>query len=462
MTSLDSDYLCPPDRAAVPLCEAPFAWPRSPALWMMAGWLALYIIRPWEVLFPSLGGLYFERIYVLTTIAVVAASGKLRLPGSLQDLGVLALFSAVLLSSLCGVAPENTVDCVWIYLIQVVFYFLVVSCVRTRDDLLFMVLCYVAIMAATVGKAEYEYFVHDRHAYSSGGHIRRLIGINTTFEHPNDFGPTAAISLVWVAALWRLRDWVTGYWPRYYQKAYLFGLAVYLVLALSAVILTNSRTAMAAAIFVVILVAVHGRPLRQKVTAAIGAALLLLVVWGMMSAEHRERLRTMWDPTAGPAVAHLTADARTEDFWFGVEMFKKYPLTGAGVDTTKSFRKEFGGRWEVVSHNLYGKLLGETGVIGVGAFLLMVLGVVVNRRSLRRIASQNGSPVEVEADCAQAAIQMLVALLFVGWAGGALQRIEWMWLAAMCQASLTSAQETTAYDEEDCTDDDPTDPSSGP
>ena len=174
----------------MPLYEVPFTWPRSPALWMVAGWLALYIIRPWEVLLPSLDGWHFERIYVVTTIAVVAASGKLRLRGSFQDLGVLALFGALLLSALCGVRPETTVDDVWIYVIQVVFYFLLLSCVRTRNDL-----------------------VHDRHGFSPGGHIRRLIGINLTFEHPNDFGPSAAISLLWLSAAWRLRAWVTGSRP---------------------------------------------------------------------------------------------------------------------------------------------------------------------------------------------------------------------------------------------------------
>ena len=428
------------DDRVTDCCES-FSRPTVLHLWMAGGWLALYIIRPWEVLCPSLGGWHLERIYVLTTMTIVAATGQLRFKGSFQDLGVLALFSAVLLSSLCGINAENTVESIWIYLIQLVFYFLVVSCVRTRNDILFMLLCYVGIMAATVGKAEYEYFVHDRHSYSGGAHIRRLIGINETFGHPNAFGPSAAISLVWAAAAWRLRAVVTGSWPTLCRQLYVLSLALYAALAVLAVVLTNSRTATLAAIFVVMLIAIHRKSFGEKVKAAGGAAVVLLVVWGLMPTEHRDRLRTIWDSTTGPEAAQATANARTEDFWFGVGLFKKHPLTGTGIDTTRSFRKDAGQRWETVSHNLYGKLLGETGVIGVGAFVLMILGVVVNIRKLRTSATQGAADVQVELVVSQAGVQMLLALLFIGWGGGAIERIEWMWIAAMCQVSTWSVEE---------------------
>ena len=44
-------------------------WPRSICLWMAALYVALFIIRPWEQLFPQLGEIHFERIYALSMIA---------------------------------------------------------------------------------------------------------------------------------------------------------------------------------------------------------------------------------------------------------------------------------------------------------------------------------------------------------------------------------------------------------
>ena len=49
-------------------------WPKSLALWMVAFYIALFIIRPWEQLLPWLAALRFERVYAIAMI-VVAVHG---------------------------------------------------------------------------------------------------------------------------------------------------------------------------------------------------------------------------------------------------------------------------------------------------------------------------------------------------------------------------------------------------
>src|SRR5438093_479561 len=58
----------------------PMAWTRptmtwrpSPLLYMMIGYMALFIIRPFEV-WPVLGDLYLERIYMIALLAVSLTS----------------------------------------------------------------------------------------------------------------------------------------------------------------------------------------------------------------------------------------------------------------------------------------------------------------------------------------------------------------------------------------------------
>jgi hypothetical protein len=111
------------DCSLMTLQQEPFRWPRSAALWMAVAWLALFIIRPWEVMFPWLSGWSFERIYVLMTVSVVLATGKLRVRSSFQTIGLLVFFFTLLISSLCGMEPETTNDRIWIHLIHVAFFF---------------------------------------------------------------------------------------------------------------------------------------------------------------------------------------------------------------------------------------------------------------------------------------------------------------------------------------------------
>lgn len=67
-------------------------WPRSVALWMAAFYVVLFIIRPWEQLFPSLGTIYFERVYALCMIAVVLLSGRVQIRINLQTIAVIFFF----------------------------------------------------------------------------------------------------------------------------------------------------------------------------------------------------------------------------------------------------------------------------------------------------------------------------------------------------------------------------------
>src|SRR5215510_5935329 len=154
-------------------------WPRSPAFWAGAFYLALFIIRPWEQLLPSLGDLHFERLYAAFMIVVVALSRKNTLRFSSQSLGVLLFLGAVGVSGLCARDPSLAWAPFYDFASLVIFYFIILRIIRSPYELLAMVTCSIGTMAVYLLKSLYEYHFHGHYRWTMG--VTRLIGIEDTF-----------------------------------------------------------------------------------------------------------------------------------------------------------------------------------------------------------------------------------------------------------------------------------------
>src|SRR2546423_11355097 len=117
-------------------------WPRRPAVWMAAFYVALFIIRPWEEMLPLLGELHFERFYALAMIAAVLLTSKFRNVLTLQTIGVLVFLGALTLSAVLALDVTVAWDPWYVYVTLVAFYFVLILVIRTPYELLFMVVCY--------------------------------------------------------------------------------------------------------------------------------------------------------------------------------------------------------------------------------------------------------------------------------------------------------------------------------
>src|SRR4030042_2789651 len=160
-------------------------------------------------------------------------------------------------------------------------------------------------MAVYLGKAEYEFFLHGHHTYRMG--VRRLIGIETTFGGPNSVAASTVLSLPFLHFLWRCRRQLTSTWPRLWQKWFPRCLVAYGLLAVSAIVLTNSRAGMLGVIGFALLCAANGKRLSRALVAVFGAAVVLSAIWLAMPEENQNRLRTVWDPQSGPGSASGSA-----------------------------------------------------------------------------------------------------------------------------------------------------------
>ena len=344
-------------------------------------------------------------------------------------------------------------DKFYIYLTYATFFFVLLSAVRTPNDLLFVVTAYIVVMCVYLGKAEWEYFVHGRHHYSMG--VPRLIGIDSTFSAPNSVAAATTVSLPFVRFLWDARQAITCSWPQSRRKWFAFGLIAYFGIATTAIILTNSRSGMLQFVFFLIFFGTGLHHSKKKTTSILAALLVLAVIWSLMPGESKGRLRTVWDDKAGPASASSSADERYTSITIGLAMLSDSTLTGVGIGNFKPYRMEHLDGSPTNAHSLYGQIPGETGLLGVGAFLFFISGIFANARATKKLSAWYSHPDMAQLSHLAAACRFaLILLLISGLAGGSLYRFQWVWIAAFallcreqCQAIADEEEEkeSSAY-----------------
>lgn len=422
---------------SLPISRPPLAqgiWPTSLALWMAAGYIALFVIRPWEKLFPELAELRFERIYAVAMLGVVAFEG-LRVRFTWQTAAVGALLASLGLASAAAVDSSLAWDPFYKYLTLVVFYVVLLSVTRSTYALLFLVTCYLLAMGLYVSKSLWEFHVHGMHHYTMG--VVRLIGIDVTFGGPNDMATSILLSLPMVVLVNKARPQFTATWPDFWRRLLPVCLAAYMALAVYALMLTKSRAGMLAFVVYVGLQAIRPPNIGRKIAVALVA---LVALWFVMPQETRDRFRTVWDPKAGPRSAQESAEGRVAGLKAGLEMFRRSPVLGVGLGNFIPYRLAHLDGVKLEAHNLLGQSLGETGLIGTAAFLAMVGTTLVSGVQLRRRRwPVENSDAHIARLTTLACRDVVLLLLFDGVFGHNLLRFNYLWAAAFTVLSWEMA-----------------------
>jgi O-antigen ligase len=412
---------------------APFAKSRRWMLYLLLGYMFLFVFRPFEY-WDVLGDLHIERIYAIFMLGVLLLwRGKKWISHPSNYAVVFFIFIMALSSAFAVDKPlafETTID----YVKIVVFYAVLLCVIQSEEDLKIFVVAFVIITGIYVGKSAWEFFINDRHWYRMG--IRRMMGIDKTFNDPNYFAASIAYSLPfwWASIKLQLRSKIV--------RALLL---LYLPLALTAILCSGSRSGMVTSILFLTLAWLGAK---RKV---LGAALMIIVLatlWFSAGQSYRVRfLSTFIEGLAeehGQWGADASAQGRLEGLQMGYNIFLKFPILGIGPGNFKY--SWAGGTGEVTggsSHNLYGQLLGELGAGGAIAFLLMI-GLFtwthnkVRRRANALLADTNDIPGRDPAGNLRslklvsiACLQGIILLLFNGNFGHNLYRFNFLWIGAM-------------------------------
>jgi hypothetical protein len=417
-------------------------WPRSFALWILAVWMALLVIRPWEALMPELGDWHMERVFAILALVVVIGSGKLRFLGSYQTTGLLLWILALAVSSLSAVDPRESWPIFYIYLTTFIFYIAIISVLRTPYQLFFMVACFVVVMAVYLGKSQWEYFFCGGGSFAMG--VRRLKGIDVTYSHPNAVACSAVISLPFAQFLWKIRKEFTAGWPNLWRKCFPFGILAFYYIVVSSILLTNSRTGIFAFVLFMALAALDGKGIGKLAFRFACGAVALAILWMVMPESTKGRVANTWDRTSGPEAesAYVSGEGRVEGVKMGMKMFETFPIAGVGLGNFIPYRRANLDGVNLVAHNIIGGVLGETGLLGGAAFVFFLSGVFVNCRAAKRLAKQSPHPISrLLARLATACRDSMILLIFSGMFGDDQARAQIYWVAAFGLLSITFLRE---------------------
>lgn len=406
-------------------------WPRSAMIWIIAFWMMLLTIRPWESLIPSIAPLHVERTYALAALVVLFVSGQFRIVSSMQTTGLILWFVALAVSSALALQPSLSWDKLYVYMTVFLLFFVLVATIRTAYQLVFIVTCFIVSFGAFLAKSQWEYFLHGAHGFEMG--VYRLKGLNQTYGHPNCVAGMAVISLPFWLFLWQSRREFTHSWPSSWRKAFGWALVLYFPLALSSIILTNSRTGIMGFVVFISFVILSGQNIGRVLVSLAGVLVLLGVTWMVIPEQNRHRIQTLWAPTEADSSAVASAEGRKVGFNMGMEMFRRFPATGVGLANFQYYRKSLLDGSNLVAHNTYGAVLGETGLVGGAAFAFFIVVIFRNASRTNRLAKVVPDPiVQLLARLTVACRRSTFLYLFVGIAGDYQAFAPLYWIAAYC------------------------------
>ncbi|WP_306549713.1 O-antigen ligase [Desulfobulbus sp.] len=359
-------------------------------------------------------------------ILVSLLSGKLLIVTSSTNKWVYSLLCLHFLLIPFSFNSEFTLDQNYEYAKTVLVYLLMLAVADDEFSLQLLIKAFVFSMMFYMLHSLWEYH-NGRHEYRQG--IARMIGVDETHNDPNAFGASVVLSLPFVYVL------LCSEAKSFMRKLYFS----YFALAILCVILTGSRSASIAFVFLVLLWGGSQKGSKKKwlillVLFSLGA------VWTVMPVDKRERIRTIWDTDAGPKVASDSAKGRLFGWQVSWEMFKQKPFTGVGPGGKNFIGYRMAHNVDAVvgtvpsphqSHNLYGQVLAEFGLPGALLFVGLIFATWKNsRRALRILGAYSREEGLFLCSLARAIMASLLLLLLLGLAGHNFYRTLWLWLAA--------------------------------
>jgi len=374
---------------------------------LLIGYMFLFIDRPFEV-WPWLGDLRFERVYMLCTMGVwMIHSGKRWLPNP-QHFAYAGLALAVLTCWVLSPWMDRSQPLVEDWFKILVFYFLLVTTVHDEKGLKRMVVGFVFVMGLYLAHSLKEY-MGGRYTHRMG--ISRMIGVDSTHGDPNSFGASIVYSLPFLPALWR-----SGWAGRRGQLL----IVAYAGLAVLCLLLTGSRGSLLGLLLCsMILILGHRKRFLWIILFAAAAPLAFVALPDSL----QNRFETIVNPEVGPANAKESGEGRIEGFLIGIELWGRSPLSGVGPG---AWRPATGSAIE--AHNLYGQIMGELGSLGVLAFGGVIAGFGWNLYRCRAIRKQlEPRPNDLLTEIPSAVGLSVFLLLFLGNFGHNLFRFTWLW-----------------------------------
>lgn len=394
----------------------------NPMLWGTLGYLFLFIFRPFEY-WTWLGEYRIERVYMICLLtALLFWRGKRYVHHPITS-AFIVFFLVICFSNFIAYHPPAAIRQTEEYFKLMVLFFVIILTVRDENDFRVFIIGFIAIMGIYIGKSLWEFLVHGRHVYRMG--IRRLVGIDQTYSDPNTFAASVVYSLPFAWALWKtdISKWLRR------------GLLGYGLMSLTAIVFTGSRSGMVTLVLFLTLAWAAGRArLSHKILGIVGVAIFLVVGWQIVPEEYKLRYLTMVDDSINQTATD-SAHGRIEGLINGLRLFTLSPLFGWGAGNFPYAVERIGVYNRMQSHNLYGQLAADLGLLGIGAFCAVCWVLYRTSRKIQGVAEKLGKAADgggaLIPAAAGACMTTVLLLLFQGNFGHNLYRYTWLVIGAV-------------------------------
>ena len=387
----------------------------NPALWLSVGYLFLFIFRPFEY-WVWLGDYRIERIYMIAFVMVLFIwQGRQYYHHEINS--AFLVFLCVLgISSLASNYLGTAKMQLWEQVKLATVFFALLLSVRDYRELRVIVVAFIVITGVYIGKSMWEFFVHDKHFFRMG--IKRLIGIDKSFNDPNTFGATIVYSMPFAWALLKSSR----------NRLFRIGLIGYGLMSVCAIGFTGSRSAFLTLIVFLFLV---WKSSSKKVVSGLLIAGVLLAGLYVLPGAYQQRFATIVDDSINRSATE-SADSRTTHLKWGFKLYRLRPVLGWGPGTAPLIVEDIIGHEKRLQlHSLYGQTLAELGTVGALAFVFVVgLCFRTKKRSLvklKQLSLEDRLIYLIPVACTNT----LWLLLFEGLFGHNLYRFTWFWVGVL-------------------------------
>lgn len=378
-------------------------------IWLLVGYMWLFIHRPFEV-WPVLGDFRVELLYALATGFVWLTCGDKQFRSNILHFAYAAFALAVVLCVLMSPWSDVCFFTLDSYSKFLVFYLLLVTVIHDEEGLKRMSLAFLIVMSIYMLHSLWE-FKNGRLVNRMG--INRMVGVDSSYNDPNAFGSSIVLAMVYVPAVW------AAYTSRR-VRGFLIG---FMALGCLCVSLTGSRGSF---LCLIVWGAVVIARSRYRWQLGLGALVSSPLMFALLPDQLQNRFETIVNPEVGPKTAQVSGDARIDGLLTGIRLFGEYPASGIGPGC---WREATGKKLQ--SHNLYGQLLGEMGILGVLTFSGILFAFAVNLWQIHKVYREHP---EWRGDFLhkfnQAVSLALFLLLLQGNFGHNLFRYHWVWFGA--------------------------------
>lgn len=255
----------------------------------------------------------------------------------------------------------------------------IVVFVRSPKSLMFFIVVYL-LACLRLGYEGFHGWITGSMVWQNQG-IMRLHGTTSVLLHPNSFSGFAVGLLPFIYYLFKPST--------KYVRIMLVGLLIFSIII---IIYTGSRTGYVATILFVMYLF---RNSKNKIKYGVALFLVAIISIPFIPDQYIDRFSTIFTQEE---IEGQSMDKRKEIIKDAVEIFKMHPM-GVGVGAFPIARDHYFGRNQD-THNLYLEVLTNSGFVGLGIFLILVISIYrLNQHTLKSCLSlRNDGPIALKGE----------------------------------------------------------------